>query len=171
MTLRDGTPAVIWPLLPNDARGLRENFAQLSADSRYNRFISGVATLSDAMLSVLVDEVDGVDHIALVLAVFPAEGPDRAVGVGRLIRYPDRPMAADVAVTVVDEWQGRGVATALLSALVKRRPAGVVQLVTQVTTNNHASIAMLARLGIVSTQIVAGQGVYDVTVDLSDPLG
>ena len=48
---------------------------------------------------------------------------------------------------MVDDWQGRGVATALLSVLVQRRPPGVERIVTVVKADNRASIAMLRRLG------------------------
>ena len=40
----------------------------------------------------------------------------------RIVRYEDAPDAADLAVTVKDDWQGRGVATVLLEA--REGPAG-----------------------------------------------
>jgi RimJ/RimL family protein N-acetyltransferase len=52
-------------------------------------------------------------------------------------------------VTVLDEWQGRGAATALLAALTERCPPGVTDLATQVAVGNAASMAMLRRLGAV----------------------
>ncbi len=76
------------------------------------------------MLDHLVDEVDGVDHVALALVAVDRDGVGVPAGVARMIRYRDRPTAADVAVTVFDEWQGRGVATALLDELLRQRPAG-----------------------------------------------
>ena len=165
VTLRDGTSAFIWPLLHQDRQALRDGFAALSAQSRHDRFLSSVRQLSESMLRVLVDEVDGVDHVALVLTVFPRHEDEQAVAVGRLVRYPDRRHVADVAVTVRDEWQGRGVATALLRALLQQRPPEVTQLFTQVGGDNAASLAMLRRLG--PTRLApAAPGVLDVTVDL-----
>ena len=38
--LQDGTPAMIWPLLPTDAETLREGFRRLSPDSRQRRFLA-----------------------------------------------------------------------------------------------------------------------------------
>lgn len=165
LTLRDGTPAMVWSLSPDDARGLRQRYEDLSAESRYQRFLSSVRTLSPGILRQLVDEVDGIEHVALVLSVFPEHATERAVGVGRIVRLVDRPDAADVAVTVDEAWRGRGVATALLAALVDRRPRGVVQIRTQVAADNRASRAMLARLG-PTTAGSAGAGVVDVQVDL-----
>jgi RimJ/RimL family protein N-acetyltransferase len=163
-TLRDGTPAMIWPLLDTDRDLLRYGFAELSPESRQQRFLTHVPTLSDSMLRALVDRVDGVRHLALLLTVLPADGPARPVGVARLVRYADDPTAADVAVTVTDAWQGRGVAGALLSALLARRPAEVTRLRTTVAADNRASLAMLARLGTLTTRR-DGFGVLTVEVD------
>lgn len=117
------------------------------------------------MLDHLVDEVDGVDHVALALVVICDDHRGVPVGVARIIRYEDEPTAADVAVTVVDEWQGRGVATALLAELIRERPKGVTHILTTVAADNAASLAMLARLGAMSSSPVEDNRM-DVRVDL-----
>jgi RimJ/RimL family protein N-acetyltransferase len=164
--LRDGTRAVVLPLRPEDREAVRRGYEELSPETREHRFLASVPHLTDAMLDHLVGEVDGVDHVALVLAVLDEDDVGRPVGVARMIRYPHRPTAADVAVTVVDAWQGRGVATALLAELVKARPSGVTQVVTTVAADNEASLAMLRRLG-PTTATAVGGGVIDVVVDLA----
>ncbi|HEU0101604.1 MAG TPA: GNAT family N-acetyltransferase [Mycobacteriales bacterium] len=168
VSLRDGTPAMLWPLSPDDGRGLRQRYEELSPDSRYDRFLSTVRTLSPGLLDRLVRDVDGVDHVALVLTAYPADGHERTVGIGRMVRYADQPSRADVAVTVEEAWRGRGVASALLAALVEHRPRGVEALDTQVSVGNRASQAMLARLG-PTTVKQAGSGILDVHVDLPEP--
>lgn len=165
--LRDGTEGVICPLLHGDREALAEAFDHLSPLSRFHRFMAPVEHLSEAMLDQLVDEVDGVDHVALVLFARPTDGPEVAVGVARVARYPDDPTTADVAVTVADDWQGRGVASALLPALMRRRPAGVTTLVTEVYYDNPASLAMLRRLG-QTTVAPDGCGGMEVEVDLEN---
>ena len=168
LALRDGTPAMIWSLLPTDRETLREGYQRLSPESQLHRFLTPVPHLSESMLVHLVDEVDGVNHVALMLFVINAEHDGVPVGVARMIRYPHDPAAADVAVTVGDEYQGRGVATALLDELLRRRPAGVERIVTTVAGDNPASLAMLRRLG---TTTVTHEGVnrLGVTVDLPTP--
>lgn len=165
--LSDGTLALIWELLPSDREALREGYEHLSEEARFHRFLAAVPHLTDAMLDHLVDEVDGVNHVALALVVITEDGEGIPAGVARMIRYEARPTAADVAVTVLDEWQGRGVATALLAELLRRRPAGVTQLVTAVAADNTASLAMLRRLG-PTTATPAGPNRYDVVVDLEN---
>jgi RimJ/RimL family protein N-acetyltransferase len=168
LTLRDGTPAMVWPLSPSDARGLAEYYRRLSDESRYHRFLSPVPALSDQMLQLLVADVDAVDHVALVLVAFTPAGTDHGIGVGRLIRYPDRPGCADVAVTVAEDWRGRGAASTLLTELLAQRPPGVTELSTYVTADNSPSLAMLRRLGPARVRPV-GSGVLEVTVPLGDP--
>ena len=165
--LRDGTEAVIWPLLPVDRDALREEYEHLSPQSRYHRFLSTVPHLTENLLEHLVDDVDGVDHVALVLFAYPVDGTEIPAGIARMVRYPDRPTAIDVAVTVADDWQGRGVATALLQALSRHWPAGVTEIVTEVAADNAASLALLRRLGDVVTTPEA-QGRLSVVVQLND---
>jgi RimJ/RimL family protein N-acetyltransferase len=165
ISLADGTPALIWPLLPTDAETLRALFDRLSPESRQHRFLYSLAHLDDLMIERLVGSVDGVQHIALVLTVLPAEGEEGPAGVARLLQYPDDPATADIAVTVVDEWQGRGIGTALVAALMRQRPAAVTRLHTVVAADNRASLALLAQAG----PVTAGRperGVLDVTVEL-----
>jgi len=162
--LRDGTPAMIWPLLPTDAGTLREGFRRLSPDSRQRRFLATLAELDDPMIRLLVDSVDGVHHIALLLIALPPEGGE-PVGVAHLVPDPADPASADIAVTVLDDWQGRGVGTALVSSLMQRRPAAVTRLRTLVAADNRASLALLAGAGRVSSGLPE-QGVLDVTVEL-----
>ena len=168
VTLRDGTDAFVVPLERTDRATLMAEFETLSPESQRRRFLAPVAHLSDTMLDHLVDDVDGVDHIALVLCAETSPDVYDPVALARIVRYADAPDAADLAVTVKDEWQGRGVATVLLEVLMRRRPAGVDRIVTEVLRDNPASLRMLRRLGPVSLED-EGNGVYGVVVEL-EPL-
>lgn len=169
VTLRDGTPAMIWPLLPTDGPALRHAFGELSPRSRRLRFLGELKDLGPSMLHRLVDEVDREHHIALVLVALPPDGPERPVAVGRLVQSTADPATADFAVTVADDWQGRGIGGLLAAAVVRERPAEVTRLVTAVATDNKASLAMLRRLGRTSVRL-DGPGVYRVEVELASSL-
>ncbi|MBI2244908.1 MAG: GNAT family N-acetyltransferase [Nocardioides sp.] len=166
--LNDGTRALIWDLWPSDREAVRAGFEKLSEETRFHRFLAAVPHLTDTMLVHLVDEVDGVDHVAVALVVLDEDGNGVPAGVARMIRYADKRDAADIAVTVIDAFQRRGVATALLTELMRRRPVGVTRLVTTVTADNAASLAMLRRLGPTVAE-PAGPNRLDVTVELPPP--
>lgn len=166
VTLRDGTDAFVVPLERTDRAQLVAEFEHLSPESQRSRFLAPVRHLSDAMLEHLVDDVDGIDHVALVLCAETAPDVYDPVALARIVRYADATDAADLAVTVKDEWQGRGVATALLDVVVRARPVGVTRIVTEVLKDNPASLAMLRRIGEVSLED-EGNGVYGVVVELS----
>jgi ribosomal protein S18 acetylase RimI-like enzyme len=162
--LADGTPGWIVPLLPVDRETVAREFAALSPESRRRRFLGAVPRLTNQMLDYLVDEVDGIDHVALVLVAETSDGPVPA-GIARWVRYRETSTAADVAITVIERWQRMGVATALMAALGHRRPVGVTHLLTEVAADNPASLAMLRRLG--PTRVVdVAPGVVEVEVDL-----
>ncbi|MDR7251225.1 RimJ/RimL family protein N-acetyltransferase [Nocardioides sp. BE266] len=163
--LPDGTDAFVVPLRRTDKAALVAEFETLAPESRRRRFLAPVVHLSDAMLHHLVDDVDGVDHVALVLCVETAPDVYDPVALARIVRYQDVPDAADLAVTVKDAWQGRGVATVLLEVLMRHRPAGVVRIVTEVLKDNPASLRMLRRLGPTTVED-EGYGVCGVVVEL-----
>lgn len=164
--LRDGTAAFVLPLQRTDRAALVAEFETLAPESRRRRFLAPVLHLSEAMLDHLVDDVDGVDHVALVLCVETSPDVYDPVALARMVRYEDAPDAADLAVTVKDDWQGRGVATVLLEVLMRHRPAGVRRIVTDVFKDNPASLHMLRRLG-TSTETDLGTGLCGVSVELA----
>ena len=163
--LRDGTSAFVLPLLRTDKATLAAEFETLAPESRRRRFLAPVLHLSDAMLEHLVDDVDGIDHVALVLCVETSPDVYDPVALARMVRYTDAPDAADLAVTVKDSWQGRGIATVLLGVLMRRRPVGVDRIVTEVFNDNRASLLMLHRLGDATVEDL-GCSVSRVVVEL-----
>lgn len=167
--LPDGTDAFVLPLQRTDKATLVAEFEKLAPESRRRRFLAPIMHLSDSMLEHLVDDVDGIDHVALVLCAETAPDVYDPVALARMVRYEDVPDAADLAVTVKDEWQGRGVATVLLEVLMRRRPVGVDRIVTEVFKANPASLKMLRHLGRASEEDL-GLGVCGVVVELQ-PLG
>jgi GNAT superfamily N-acetyltransferase len=112
----------------DDKERLADGFRRLSSESVYARFLAHKEGLSDEELTYFT-EVDFVDHVALVATV--GEGADEAiVGVGRYVVVGGEPdsRCAEIALTVVDEYQGRGIGAALLEHLAQiATHAGVVE--------------------------------------------
>jgi GNAT superfamily N-acetyltransferase len=141
--LPDGAVVHVRPIEPEDKELLRAGFERLSPESRYRRFLHSVSHLTDADLAYFT-EVDHHDHEALV-----AVGPhgSELVGVARYIRLDD-PDTAEVAIAVLDDWQGRGVGTLLMHELTNRaRAAGVRRFAATCLADNAMVIDLLRRLG------------------------
>jgi GNAT superfamily N-acetyltransferase len=140
--IRDGAQVDVRPIEPGDKDAMRDGFARLSPESRYERFLSPLDQLSNSMLRYFT-EVDHHDHEALV--AFDTAG--RAVGVARYVREED-PDVAEAAIIVADDWHGRGLGTALLHELAERaREEGVRRFSALVLARNEDMIDMLFRLG------------------------
>ena len=140
MLLPDGSVVLIRQVQPGDAPLLADGFARLSFESRQSRFLSRKPNLTPVEL-VYFTKIDHHDHEALG-ALDPVDG--RGVGIARYIRHVDDRGAAEVAVTVVDDWQGRGLGTELMSRLVDRgRQEGIRYFTALVAADNAAVVGLL----------------------------
>jgi GNAT superfamily N-acetyltransferase len=144
VALRDGSRVVVRPVRPEDRELLRAGFERLGPESRYQRFLAPMAELSEEDITYLTD-VDHHDHEALA-AIDEETGV--GVGVARFVRCADRPDTAEAAVTVIDDWQGRGVGTALLDLLAERaRAEGVVRFTALLLAENRGMLDVLEAIG------------------------
>lgn len=163
VVLRDGSAVLVRPVRADDAPLLADGFSRLSAESRRLRFLTGKSALSEAELEYFTT-VDHHDHEALA-ALQPDDG--RGVGIARYIRLADDPDAAEVAVTVVDDWQGRGLGTELLSQLTDRaRQEGIRRFTALVAADNAAVVGLLHELGAQVRALHAEYGAVEYEIDL-----
>jgi GNAT superfamily N-acetyltransferase len=138
--LHDGSEVLIRRVRGTDAPLLADGFARLSPSSRWMRLLMARQKLSAAELRHLT-EVDHHDHEALG-ALDEAEG--RGVGIARYIRLREDPRAAEVAITVIDEWQRLGLGAVLLAQLSDRaRAAGIRRFTALVAAENTAGLRLL----------------------------
>ncbi|MCA1824555.1 MAG: N-acetyltransferase family protein [Mycobacteriales bacterium] len=159
-SLRDGTTVDVRPLVSSDRDALLSAFDELSATSRYSRFLAPLRELTPAMLDHLVDGVDQTSHVALVLSVNGG-----AVGVGRFVRDSGDPTRAEIAVTVVDAWQRRGAGAVLVDALVgAAHELGVTTFTAVALATNAATLRLLERTGTVTSRELVGPGVVALEV-------
>jgi RimJ/RimL family protein N-acetyltransferase len=164
-TLRDGSTVLIRQVRGTDAPLLADGFARLSARSRRMRFLGTKTTLSGSELCYFTD-VDHHDHEALG-ALSPADG--RGVGIARYIRDPGDPEAAEIAVTIADDWQGRGLGTELLARLSDRaRQAGIGRFTATVSADNVAMPRLLWKMGAELTGRSRGTVDYEVALEPAD---
>lgn len=129
--LSDDAQALMSPLGPDDRILLVEGLEELSIESRFNRFGHGRAALTASELEYLSD-IDQRSHVAWGIAV-DGEG----AGVGRYIRLED-PTCAEIAVTVLDRFQQRGLGTLLFQALTAvARADGIEEFCFEISPDNE----------------------------------
>ena len=164
--LRSGDVVRIRQVRPGDVQALARAYARLGEESRYRRFFTARPELSDSFLHAAA-EVDHENHEALVaLPLLSGE----IVGECRFVRLPDRQDTADLAVTVVDAWQGRGLASALLARLSARAlEVGIAYFTAEILAENRTVLDMLPRLGNVESE-VSGT-VVDAHIEIPEPAG
>lgn len=145
VVLADGTELVLRPVIPDDKALFLAAFERLSPQSRCRRFFSPIPHLSAALLTYLT-EVDHHHHSAWLAVVEEETGP-AVVGVSRATRLDD-PHTAEVAVTVIDPYQRRGIGRLLLGTLVLEAvEQGVSRFVGLVPADNAAMQTVLRRAG------------------------
>jgi GNAT superfamily N-acetyltransferase len=142
VVLDDGTKVRLRLVRPDDKDLMLQAWERLSPESRYRRFFAAKTGLTDAELRYLT-EVNHVDHVAIG-ATRRRRGKTEALGVGRCIRFADRPTVADVAITVVDDAQGKGLGRILLARLIAAaRERGIDRFRCDVLAENEGMRSLL----------------------------
>jgi len=163
VALGDGTRIRIRQGHSSDRGLLLRGFERLSPQSRYRRFLVPIPELSEGTVRYLT-EVDHHDHEAIIAV---DEETGEGVGVARYVRDLKRPDTAEVAVTVIDDWQGRGVGTLLVEVLSARaREEGITTFTALMLANNSDMMDMLSRLGPVR---IVDQEAGTVEIEMSIP--
>jgi RimJ/RimL family protein N-acetyltransferase len=136
-----GGKLLLRPVLPGDAERF-ESSGAFSRETLYQRFLSSYAP-TEARLAYLF-AVDYVDHFVWVVTQ-GVEGP--VVGDGRFVRDKDDPASAEVALTVADVYQGRGIGTLLPAALaITALTDGIQRFHAWVLADNKAARALVDKL-------------------------
>ena len=144
--LRDGLRARIRPVQPEDKIRIQCGMRLLSAESRYLRFFNGSTELSPTLLQYLT-EVDQKNHVAWI-AVNPKLAGEPGMGIARFVRLSDEPEVAEMALTVVDKFQGVRLGAALLNILlVRAEQLNIRTLRAVVLPDNYRVIRWMSRLG------------------------
>jgi GNAT superfamily N-acetyltransferase len=158
--LPDGTR--MRPIAPGDKALLQAGVGRLSPETAYRRFLTGKPRLTSAELRYLT-EVDGRDHIALVVL----DGDDELVAVGRLVRDPERPDTAELAILVAECHQREGIGLTLAGELV--RSMRVARVTGTMLASNRAALALIRRLGPVERSSLS-TGVRELVVRVGAPV-
>ena len=159
VVLTDGGTVHVRPVRPADADRLVAFHGRLSHQSIYYRFFSPRPRLSQDDVTRFTS-VDYDDRMALVALL-----GDDLIGIASYDRWPGR-REAEVAFTVDDEHQGRGVATVLLEHLaVIARSHGITRFTAEVLPENRKMLSVFERAGFAAKSQFA-DGVVEVEMGI-----
>ena len=87
------------------------------------------------------------------------------MGVARYVRDAEDPQAAEIAVTIIDDWQGRGLGTELLAQLSDRaRQEGIRRFTALVAADNKAMAGLLRNVSAELVRYGPGTVEYEITL-------
>jgi acetyltransferase len=160
LMLPDGATVLVRPIAPEDKPLLVDGLRQLSPETAFRRFLSPKVSFSAAELRYLT-EVDGRDHIAFV-----ALHDNRLIAVARAVRTD--PETAEMALTVGDSWQGRGLGSRLAALLADHmRAQGVTKISGTMLAHNTAAWRLMRGFGSQVDRDVMSHGVREVVTRLA----
>lgn len=142
VTLRDGTRVHLRPILRDEGPRLLELYDRLSAESLYFRFFA--VPDKDRSKAEYLAHVDYLNRYALV-----AEVAGALIGVARWERDLADPSRAEVAFTVADDLQGRGLGSLLFRRLATlARARGIATFDAEVLPSNEKMLRVFERSGL-----------------------
>jgi RimJ/RimL family protein N-acetyltransferase len=161
-TQANGRRIIVRALRPEDRNDLVAAVGQASNQSLYRRLFGPRRNFTEAEISFFVN-VDFSRHVALI-ALREAGGKSMIVGGARYVAENQR--QAEVALMVIDEYQGQGIGGLLLRHLIAiARASGLRELVAMVLPDNAAMLSIFRKCGI-PAKLKRDSGVMHVTLQL-----
>jgi GNAT superfamily N-acetyltransferase len=157
-------------LTPADRAQIQAGLKYMSHESIRNRFMGSKREFSEKELDYLTS-LDGINHYAI--GVEEADAPHREVAVIRMVRSETDSTEAEVAITIIDEYQQKGLGSFLLDVLTLAalergistfsftffaQNEGIIRLIekkgTPKITRSHDSVRMLLSLKEMNEQTI-----------------
>lgn len=118
LTLPNGGVMRLRLVRAEDREGILRAFARLSEETRVQRWFYPKMRLTEQEIDALVSPADD-DHGAISAVELDPDGNEvSGIGMARFVRGRDDPNGAEIAITIVDGWQGLGIGRILLHRLL-----------------------------------------------------
>jgi GNAT superfamily N-acetyltransferase len=158
----EGTQITFRPIHPTDEPKMRQLFYALSQQTIYYRFMSMVKRIPRKQIRDFVF-IDHRNEVAIV-GTLPEAFGEEIIAVGRYWLDP-KSNRAEVAFTVMDEWQKKGIGTFLFRYLIRiARRNGIRGFTAEVLSENKAMQRVFNK-GNCKTQCNLTSGVYSYEMD------
>jgi len=143
-TLRDGRSVIVRTISSDDAGGVQAAFGRVSEEARYTRFMAPLKELSPAMLDQAVSPL--AERFLALVAVAGDPKNESIVGGARYLGAADG--TCEFAILIADDWQGMGLASQLMKALIRdARARGLSRMHGYVLAGNRPMLDLARRLG------------------------
>jgi GNAT superfamily N-acetyltransferase len=144
--LRDGRMVCLRTIRPSDEARIRDGIAAMSDRSRYLRFFTAFRTAPDSIVKRL-SAVDGHDHIGWGAILLDGAG-NPPIAAAHAIRDDADSACGELAVAVLDDYQGLGLARMLIApVLADCLDEALLRLDMNVLAENRAATALALALG------------------------
>lgn len=145
VTLRDGQPILLRPILPEDEPIHAQFINSVSKEDLYNRFFSDVGEFNHEALANLT-QIDYDREMAFVAVAFDDNGPS-IIGVSRALITPDN-SDAEFAILVRSDLKGKGLGKVLMQKIISYCQAkGTKQISGMTMPTNRGMLSLAQSLG------------------------
>lgn len=164
LTLKGGEIVHIRPLRVTDERVLQDLLYRLSDDSTYQRFLGHKRAHPHAEIAQYTEFSDDLNA---ALVATNNQDVEELLAVARYDVDP-KTRDAEVALVVRDEWQGRGLGSALFARLVRlAREQGLKGFTASVLSGNARMLSLFKASGLVVTDELRG-GVHELLMRFTE---
>jgi GNAT superfamily N-acetyltransferase len=164
MALDDGTQINFRPIHPTDEPRMRDLFYALSQQSVYYRWMSHLKRMPRKEIQNYV-YIDHREQVAIV-GTLPESHGEEIIAVGGYFLNP-KTNRAEVAFTVLDDWQNRGIGTYLLGQLIQvAKRYGIAGFTAEVLRQNKAMQAVFHNADCqVKSRLVDGFSLFELELN------
>lgn len=153
----------IRPIRPDDAKRLQTAFAQMSAQTIYDRFMGYKKILPDQEARYLAS-LDYDCQMAFVAT--KADDEETIIGVARYFEVDNEPGCAEFAIVIHDTYQRKGLGTHLIMRLTEYAQShGIETLLGFAHGENYRLLRFVQRTGL-PTEHKLNNGLWEIRVQL-----
>ncbi|GAK22033.1 LOW QUALITY PROTEIN: acetyltransferase [Vibrio sp. JCM 19052] len=164
VTLRDGQPILLRPILPEDEPIHAQFINSVSKEDLYNRFFSDVGEFNHEALANLT-QIDYDREMAFVAVAFDENGPS-IIGVARALITPDN-SDAEFAILVRSDLKGKGLGKLLMQKIISYcQIKGTKQMSGMTMPTNRGMLSLAQSLGF-ELDVQFADGTADMVLPLN----